>query len=288
LDLLVKLFLNGKEPAPISPLQKYNEELAYDETNSFPRLQSYLFNPHQSIPPIVERAVAISKSIACVAAVSYIPIFLVIHNIEGLKHRISQDALAALTVNSIVPNGVNAIRIVASVDHVDASTTLWNYEALYRFNWIWKEVHTHRPYVHELVMLSDQDVFTKKQTTKIRKNQSHSEQSVRFLDVLGSLAPRSCDIAQVLAQLQLDQTRYTETSESTEAVSDDLKGWVDFKLFRSKCKEKFFISTDAELRKLMHEFIDHRLMQSKLEGSSQYVTIPFGMTTLKEIISYKR
>jgi hypothetical protein len=135
---------------------------------------------------LVERAITVSRALAQEASISLVPIFLVIHNLDGesFRNTLAQESVAALLVNSTVANGVASIRLVASVDHVDVSALLWNVSTSANFAWIWKEVHTHRPYMEELLaMLSDE---VRKKTAKLKNQElDHAD---RALEVLKNLA----------------------------------------------------------------------------------------------------
>lgn len=65
------------------------------------------------------------------------PLFLLIHNIDGtgLCNIFSQDVIAALTSNS-KKDGSQLIRVVASVDNVNASMVLWSPQVEHKFNWV--------------------------------------------------------------------------------------------------------------------------------------------------------
>jgi len=65
------------------------------------------------------------------------PLFLLIHNIDGvgLCNSWAQDAISALTVNSN-RDGSQMIRIVASVDNVNAAMVLWTPIVEHKFDWV--------------------------------------------------------------------------------------------------------------------------------------------------------
>jgi Origin recognition complex subunit 2 len=274
---LIKLFLNGVQPGTLEGT-KNCQYTSKEMTGTF--------HPQRSESPALDRIIAVARAIAIVAETTLIPIFIVIHNIESFRDRTAQSCLSALVANSQVSNGLSSIRLVCSVDHIDAPHVLWDFESLLGFQWIWKEVHSHRPYVRELAMLNDEGIMTQSQKSKIYKKSVKIQQSVRFLDVLGSLPPRTSEIAQILAELQLAQVPQRLIDDEEDNSSTEI--WVDFKKFRVACKSKFAVSSDEELRKLMHELIDHRLIKKKSEGSAEYVIIPFRVKKLQEIIAFKR
>jgi origin recognition complex subunit 2 len=260
LNLLVTLFLDGKEPIPMASIAM--------EDGDHQRVG--ISNPWKA-HELVERAIVVSRALAHEASISLVPIFLVIHNLDGesFRNTLAQESLAALLVNSTVANGVASIRLVASVDHVDASALLWNVSTSANFAWIWKEVHTHRPYVEELAMLSD-DV--RKKTAKLKNQElDHAD---RALEVLKNLAPRHAEVVQILARLQLGQSQ--------------TDGWIDYLVFRNECKSICAISKDSQLRSFLVELNDHRLIISKIEDRAELVRVPYSEAKLHEILAYNR
>jgi origin recognition complex subunit 2 len=258
LDLLVTLFLDGKEPIPMASLEDGDHQ------------RVGISNPWKA-HELVERAIVVSRALAHAATISLVPIFLVIHNLDGesFRNTLAQESLAALLVNSTVANGVASIRLVASVDHVDASALLWNVSTSANFAWIWKEVHTHRPYVEELAMLSD-DV--RKKTAKLKNQElDHAD---RALEVLKNLAPRHAEVVQILARLQLGQSQ--------------IDGWIDYLDFRGECKTKCAISKDSQLRSFLVELNDHQLIISKKDNGTELVRVPYSEAKLHEILAYNR
>ena len=65
------------------------------------------------------------------------PLFLLIHNIDGvgLRNRFAQDAISTLTVDSR-KDDTPMIRVVASVDNVNAGMFLWNPQVKHKFDWV--------------------------------------------------------------------------------------------------------------------------------------------------------
>jgi hypothetical protein len=107
----VASFLNGKEPIPMALM------IAMKDGDD---QRVGIWNPWKA-HELVERAITVSRALAQEASISLVPIFLVIHNLDGesFRNTLAQESLAALLVNSTVANGVASIRLVASVDHVD-------------------------------------------------------------------------------------------------------------------------------------------------------------------------
>ncbi|GAX10610.1 origin recognition complex subunit 2 [Fistulifera solaris] len=269
LDLFVKIFLNGEEPEPSSAVPRDDGETFIADIS----------NPWQA-HPLVERAINISRAIAYCAMETLEPIFLIIHNIEGkgLRTDVSQEALAALSVNSRVANGTASIRIVASIDDVDCSYKLWRLPVMASFSWIWKEVHTYRPYDNEFVMLesAEQQQRAKGKAAKTAQAQIAETKKARILSIIGSMAPKHAEILQILAQLQLQQLQ----------VDQDKEGWVEFSTFRDQCKKKYIITKDHQLDPFLTELGDHRLIQKNIIKGVNYISIPHAQEELKKVVAY--
>jgi origin recognition complex subunit 2 len=286
LDVLVDIFLDGTEPEPAAFGDSHSKE------NASKLLNSPILEPCSTV---VDRAGVIAKALARYCFETLEPIYLILHNIDGpnLCTDIAQDALAALVVNGIPERGsVTAIRFVASMDHVGASSTLWSPFTNFHFRWLWKEVNTHRPYVHELIVLPEEEMASKNsKASRNRKNESSLEQKTgRIVQVLKNLAPRHGEVMQVLAKLQLkvlnqQQQQTSATNIIASSVQSPTTPWVDYKLFRAECKKNFLIDKDAKLRLLLTELQDHQMLQMHYEGSSEYVCIPYTSDKLQEILA---
>jgi origin recognition complex subunit 2 len=259
LDLLVLLFLEKKEPKPSSAIPP--------DDGDFPVVG--ISNPWRA-SALVERATSISRAIAINAMETLLPIFLVIHSFDCLRIPVEQQALAALLVNSNVSNGTRSIRLVASIDHVDAATLL-SHSA--NFSWIWKEVHTHRPYLKELKVLERTDIRRKATKATVLVEEQHVS---RVMNVLQNIAPRHTEMLQILATLQLDQQERSGGK------------WVEYGLFRDQCLSCYLASKELLLRPLLMELKDHRLIQSKLVEGLERLSIPYDNDKLHEILAYRR
>ena len=137
LDILVTLFLNGVEPSPVPIIQvaAENRECGI----------GLLRTPNQLTSHVVRRAIAIAKALGDRHPR---PIYLVIHNIDGvgLRNEDAQRALSVLVVHSNVANGPKRdeivvedrriVRIAASLDHVDVPILLWDIETMNNYSWV--------------------------------------------------------------------------------------------------------------------------------------------------------
>ena len=258
LDLLVQLFLQNKEPEPTSAIPLQDGDFCV----------AGISNPWRA-HALVERAIAVSRALARRASETLVPIFLAIHSLDGIRRPIEQEALSALLVNSKVSNGTASIRLVASVDHLD-SPTLWDLPVSTNFSWIWKEVHTYRPYQRELVLLSDSELRKKSPKAASR---GEEEQNARVMEVLKNVAPRHAEVVQILAQLQLNRLKTK---------------WVDYADFRDECKRRYVVNKESQLQPFLAELEDHRLIVSDTVDGRECVCIPYNNEKLHEILAYKR
>lgn len=266
LDLFVKLFLDEDEPEPCDAVPQDDGKVPV----------AGISNPWRA-HPLVERAITISRAIAYRAIETLEPIFLIVHNIEGegLRTDASQEALAALFVNSRVANGTAAIRLVASIDDVDCSYKLWRLPIMANFSWIWKEVHTYRPYDNEFIMLEAGESKQKVKVKAVKTNPIAETMKARVLDILGSVAPKHAEVLQILAQLQLEQMHLNQE-----------KCWVEYTSFRDRCKKKYIIFKEQQLGFLLDELSDHNLVQTRKVKGVDYISIPHGNEVLAKIIAY--
>jgi origin recognition complex subunit 2 len=276
LDLLVTLFCSGTEPRPMSAIP-------LDNTPEVPVVGRS--NPWKA-PPLVERAIAIGRALARYATIgdnpTYTPIFLVFYNMDagGMATRIAQDALASLIVNSTVANGIQSVRVIASVDLVDAPWQMWSSSTAANFSWFHQEVHTHRPYVEELTTLRDQEARQLDKRSNGKKssfftNETTSQASSdRILRVLQNLAPRHAEVVQILARLQLDSNQ----------------DWIEYRDFCNACKKACVIAKDSQLRAFLSELTDHELiaMNTTANANRKTVRVPHPRAQLQEILAMPR
>ena len=88
--------------------------------------------------PVVQRAARLGEAVAKHQLERARPLFLVIHNMDGhgLRNRTIQRALATFVEHSAIAEEVNAVRLAASVDHVNAATLLWDVHTSAAFSWV--------------------------------------------------------------------------------------------------------------------------------------------------------
>ena len=212
-----------------------------------------------------ERAIAIGEAIAIRQVARKQPLFLLIHNIDGFRNREAQHAISLLLIHGSVENNTRTIRLVASVDHVSSTLLLWDPETTLFFDFIWKEVHTYKPYIDELL--------TGMESTKARLGTRAKSASAATTDaiygVLATIAPRPAEVLQVLATLQLKQS---------SAIS--------FRDLFDACKTKCIVISDATLREYMTESLTHGLMKKTRENGVEFFEIPHGAAILNDIVDF--
>ncbi len=275
------------------------------------------------------------------------PIYIIIHNIDGmqLRNHDAQSALAALVMNSHAKDSISSpatcttqqensnerlLRLVASVDHVDAALFLWDTDLLQQFSWvssaviiifgiltlnisfmymltystclfflfhfsmftkIWKRTDTLFPYYEEVkAIVSDE-------SRKIKA--IHQNEALDFIfmqKVLKSLAPKYEQILKILGNLQLSNV--TDSGGVTGSVSSNnnsnsnnnnntkAQGFVDYKEWKKKCFENIVTNKEGELKNMMKELIDHKMIERKVDESEgkEYIRIPASKHKVRQIL----
>ncbi|GAA0161661.1 replication origin binding protein [Lithospermum erythrorhizon] len=179
---------------------------------------------------------------------------VVIHNIDGpaLRDSETQEYLARIAACS-------HIRIVASIDHVNAPL-LWDKKMVHtQFNWYWCHVPTFAPYkvegmFHPLILAH-----------------GGSGQSVKTASiVLQSLTPNAQSVFKVLAEHQL--------------AHPDEEGMPINALY-TICRERFLVSSQATLNSHLTEFKDHELVKTRRDSDGQdCLFIPIMKDALEKIV----
>ncbi|XP_064941614.1 origin of replication complex subunit 2-like [Musa acuminata AAA Group] len=156
-------------------------------------------------------------------------ICVVIHNIDGpsLRDSESQQYLARIASCSLV-------RMVASVDHVNAPL-LWDKKMVHtQFNWCWYHVPTFAPYKFEGSFFP-----------LVLANCGNSQTTKTALVVLQSLTPNAQSVFKILAEYQLAHE----------------KEGMPINALYTKCRERFLVSNQVTLNSHLTEFKDHELVK---------------------------
>ena len=123
--------LNGYDPIiGMNALLDHIDEIYCDGTESL----RIIPQARVSNNGLANRASSIARRIASIRSK---PLFILIHNIDGvgLRNVYAQEAIANLTADSYT-DGSPWIRIVASVDNVNAAMVLWSPFVEYKFDWV--------------------------------------------------------------------------------------------------------------------------------------------------------
>ena len=263
LDLIVDCWLDGNEPP--SYRNKVTNPIVCSDNSAVDNV-------------IVSRAIAIGTEVAKLTyKENRRPLYLIIHNIDGvgLRNQAAQQALAGLVLNSTLPNGMRSISLVASVDHVNSPTLLWDSLTRTSYSWIAKEVNTYRPYGPEIVE-SNIPEGRQKKTKRVR---SEHRTETPIISVLNSLAPRHAESLQELATLQLRQVNNKTTDD---------EAWINYVDLLRQCQSHFVVSADQQLRNYLKELIDQGIVEKQASAASPKYRIPDSVEKLQEIIDYKR
>ncbi|KAH0663151.1 hypothetical protein KY284_028082 [Solanum tuberosum] len=179
---------------------------------------------------------------------------ILVHNIDGpgLRDSDSQQCLASIAACSHV-------RMVASIDHVNAPL-LWDKKMVHtQFDWYWCHVPTFAPYKVESMFFP------------FILAHGGSAQSVKTASiVLQSLTPNAQNVFKVLAEHQL--------------AHPDEEGMPINNLY-STCRERFLVSSQVTLNSHLTEFKDHELIKTKRNSDGQdCLCIPLTNEALQKLI----
>ena len=255
LDLIVHQFLDGNEPKQV-------QDLVIRSTGiSTPAL----LGTH----PLVRRAMAIGQGLAQRARKTKRPIFWCLHNMDGLRLRnlTVQQGVAALLVHARVTKESSGLRLLASIDHVNAPAMLWDIQTQANLAICWKQVHTFRPYLDEIQWGMEEDL--RKTASQQSKSAQQSDEAF-FTQVLSALSPRHSEVLRVLATLQLD--------------SPD-KPVPHHVLFQT-CKHKCVVTSDTDLRSFLTELVSHGMVEKGREEGREWLKIPYSVEQLHDILAY--
>lgn len=180
---------------------------------------------------------------------------VIVHNIDGpgLRDSDTQQYLARLAACS-------HIRIVASIDHVNAPL-LWDKKMVHtQFNWYWHHVPTFAPYKVEGLFFP---------LILAHGNTAQSAKTAAI--VLQSLTPNAQSVFRILAEYQL-----SHPDEEGMAIDD----------LYTISREKFLVSSLVTLNSHLTEFKDHELVKTKRnEDGQDCLLIPLTAEALGKLLS---
>ncbi|XP_010275594.1 PREDICTED: origin of replication complex subunit 2 [Nelumbo nucifera] len=179
---------------------------------------------------------------------------LIIHNIDGpgLRDCESQHCLARIA-------SCRHVRMVASIDNVNAPL-LWNKKMIHtQFSWCWYHVPTFAPYKVE-------GIFFPLILASGGTAQSAKTASI----VLQSLTPNAQSVFRVLGEHQL-------------AHAED-EGMPVSSLY-TICRERFLVSSQMTLNSHLTEFKDHELVKTRRNADGQdCLYIPIAPEVLEKLL----
>ncbi|KAJ6703916.1 ORIGIN RECOGNITION COMPLEX SUBUNIT 2 [Salix viminalis] len=180
---------------------------------------------------------------------------VVVHNIDGpgLRDSESQQYLAQLA-------SCSHIRIVASVDNVNAPL-LWDKKMVHtQFNWCWYHIPTFAPYNVEGTFFP-----------LILAHSSTAQSAKTAAIVLQSLTPNAQSVFKILAEYQLSHP--------------DEEGMPVDALY-TIARERFLVSSQVTLNSHLTEFKDHELVKTRRHSDGQdCLHIPLAADALEKLLS---
>ncbi|OVA13991.1 Origin recognition complex [Macleaya cordata] len=166
---------------------------------------------------------------------------VVVHNIDGpgLRDSESQQYLARLA-------SCSHVRLVASIDHVNAAL-LWDKKMVHtQFNWCWYHVPTFAPYKVEGVFFPF-----------ILACSGTAQNAKTAAIVLQSLTPNAQSVFKVLAEHQLAHS------------DEEGKHCMPISNLYTSCRERFLVSSQVTLNSHLTEFKDHELVKTRRHADGQ-------------------
>jgi len=183
-------------------------------------------------------------------------LYMVIHNIDGqmLRSKNTQSALGQIA------SSLN-IHLIASIDHINAPL-IWDQNCSSLFSWLWYDTTTFEPYGEETSY--ENSLLVQQSGTLALSSLKH---------VMRSLTPNAKGIFRLLVDYQMDN----ENNSSYTGMS--------FSDLYSRCRERFLVNSDSNLRAQLTEFKDHKLIKVKkgFDGI-EYLTVTLDSGTLKQFI----
>ena len=178
-------------------------------------------------------------------------LFVVVHNIDGLRNDTGQQCLALLARCPVV-------HTLASTDHVNGCL-LWDQTMLSHFNWVWFDCTTFRDY--------RDDQITDYTHQHVSDDMAHTLDSVNL--VINTLTSNAQKIFELIARQQLDKSQST----------------ITFQECYHKCRERFLVSSEQALTAQLAEFKDHKLItMSRSRDGNQEIRITLDSDLLKQFL----
>ncbi|KAG2220296.1 hypothetical protein INT45_009929 [Circinella minor] len=194
----------------------------------------------------------------------YERLYIVVHNIDGSSLR-NEKAQQALSMLADSPN----VHLIATMDHINTGL-LWDNVKTSRFNWLWHDATTFDDYLVETSF---------ENSLLMRSGELGGARGIQY--VLRSLTTNGRGVFRVLAEHQLMEMEIegNETGRANESVG------LPYHRYYDACRESFLVSNDTQLRSLLTEFIDHKIIHSKRSpDGTEVFYIPLDKSTLCNIL----
>lgn len=172
-------------------------------------------------------------------------LYLLIHNIDGTGLR-AEKVQSALSLLASCPH----IHLIASIDHINANI-LWDTVKSSRFNWVWHELTTFRPYLTE----------TSFENSIMVRQGELGARGIQF--VLASLTSNGKGLFKVLAEHQIQAETNADDNGGAGGGKNYMELGMAYNALFKKCQENFLVSNAVTFRTQLTEFRDHRIVQSK-------------------------
>lgn len=183
------------------------------------------------------------------------------HNLDGLRLR---NEAAQMALCALVVGGGGHVRLVASVDHVNAAL-LWSPSMVQNFNFVW-QVTTTLKSMHVEIAGGAPDTQKKKRSSYTGGNE------VGLAFILKSLAPRHAGVLKLLAKHQL------------ESENPKKQQGMPYRSFRTQATQSMLVNSDAALRIMIKELEEHQLVKiTKTPESVEIIFIPHPPEVLRSI-----
>ncbi|KAF8949518.1 Origin recognition complex subunit 2 [Haplosporangium gracile] len=198
-------------------------------------------------------------------------LYLLIHNIDGSALR-AEKTQSALSLLASCPH----IHLIASIDHINANI-LWDTVKSARFNWVWHELTTFRPYLTE----------TSFENSIMVRQGELGARGIQF--VLASLTSNGKGLFKVLAEHQIQAETNADDNGGGTGTSGGTKNYMElgmaYNALFKKCQENFLVSNAVTFRTQLTEFRDHRIVQSKKGPDGiEILFIPLSASVLEGIL----
>ncbi|KAI9009676.1 origin recognition complex subunit 2-domain-containing protein [Gaertneriomyces semiglobifer] len=191
-------------------------------------------------------------------------LYLLIHNIDGESLR-NPTAQSSLSLLAACPR----IHVVASIDHINAPL-LWDNVKTSRFNWVWHDVSTFRPYMTET---------TFEHTLMVQRGGEVNVRGVSY--VLRSLASNATRIFRLLAEHQISAAQRDGAKKNGGGEQVGLA----YHMYYHKALEHFLVGNELTFKTQLTEFRDHQIIQSrKAPDGTEILYIPLDAEALEGLL----